>query len=83
MVKRWQCTVCGYIHEGHEPPEFCPVCGADKSKFILLDAGKQWLFHELVSAFKLHPVLAHFPGGLMPTAALFLDYLLCHKTTRA
>jgi uncharacterized membrane protein len=33
-VKKWQCTVCGYIHEGDEPPEVCPVCGADRSKFI-------------------------------------------------
>jgi hypothetical protein len=33
-VKKWQCTVCGYIHEGDEPPDECPVCGADRSKFI-------------------------------------------------
>lgn len=32
-MKKWKCTVCGYIHEGEEPPEKCPVCGADKSKF--------------------------------------------------
>ena len=35
-MKKWQCTVCGYIHEGDEPPEECPVCGADRSKFIEL-----------------------------------------------
>jgi len=33
-MKKWKCTVCGYIHNGAEPPETCPVCGADKSKFI-------------------------------------------------
>jgi hypothetical protein len=33
-VKKWECTVCGYIHEGEEPPETCPVCGADRSKFV-------------------------------------------------
>ena len=33
-MKKWHCTVCGYIHEGDEPPEECPVCGADRSKFI-------------------------------------------------
>jgi uncharacterized membrane protein len=33
-VKKWRCTVCGYIHEGEEPPEICPVCGADRSKFV-------------------------------------------------
>jgi rubredoxin/uncharacterized membrane protein len=31
---KWKCTVCGYVHSGPEPPEKCPVCGADKSKFI-------------------------------------------------
>jgi rubredoxin len=36
-MKRWQCSVCGYIHEGDEPPEECPVCGADRSAFILLE----------------------------------------------
>lgn len=32
-VQKWICTVCGYIHEGPEPPDECPVCGADKSAF--------------------------------------------------
>jgi len=33
-MKKWECSVCGYIHTGDEPPEICPVCGADKSKFV-------------------------------------------------
>lgn len=33
-MKKWRCTVCGYIHEGEEPPEICPVCSADRSKFV-------------------------------------------------
>ena len=33
-MKKWKCTVCGYIHTGTEPPDKCPVCGADKTKFI-------------------------------------------------
>jgi len=32
-MKKWRCTVCGYVHEGPTPPARCPVCGADKSKF--------------------------------------------------
>jgi rubrerythrin len=24
---RWKCEVCGYIHEGEEPPHTCPACG--------------------------------------------------------
>ncbi|TYT75266.1 DUF7130 family rubredoxin-like protein [Desulfobotulus mexicanus] len=34
---RWRCVVCGYIHEGEEPPETCPLCGADRSAFELMD----------------------------------------------
>ncbi len=33
-MKKWKCTVCGYIHTGDEPPEKCPVCGAPRSRFI-------------------------------------------------
>lgn len=33
-MKQWKCTVCGYLHEGEEPPEKCPVCGAGKEKFV-------------------------------------------------
>jgi rubredoxin/uncharacterized membrane protein len=36
-MKRWQCTVCKYIHTGDEPPEKCPVCGVPASKFVLLE----------------------------------------------
>jgi rubredoxin len=32
-MKKWRCQVCGYIHTGEEPPDKCPVCGADKSMF--------------------------------------------------
>lgn len=27
------CSVCGYTHEGSEPPEECPVCKAKKKAF--------------------------------------------------
>ena len=33
MAKKWICTVCGYVHEGPEPPERCPLCKAPKEKF--------------------------------------------------
>ena len=32
-MKKWKCTVCGYIHEGDEPPENCPVCGVGSEYF--------------------------------------------------
>ena len=30
---KWVCTVCGYVHEGDQPPEACPVCKQPASKF--------------------------------------------------
>lgn len=32
-MKKWVCSVCGYVHEGEMPPEKCPQCGAPKEKF--------------------------------------------------
>lgn len=33
-MKKYVCLICGYVHEGDEPPAVCPVCGAaaDKSR---------------------------------------------------
>ncbi|MDE5629513.1 MAG: NADH peroxidase [Muribaculaceae bacterium] len=33
MKKQFICTKCGYIHEGEEAPEVCPLCKAPKSAF--------------------------------------------------
>ena len=30
--KGWICSVCGYVHEGNEPPEKCPQCVVPGSK---------------------------------------------------
>lgn len=32
-MKKWRCTVCGYVHDGEVPPDKCPVCGADSDLF--------------------------------------------------
>ncbi len=36
-MKVWQCTVCKYIHKEDNPPEKCPICGVDASKFVEID----------------------------------------------
>lgn len=36
-MKKWKCTVCGYIHEGENPPERCPRCRSPKEVFIPYD----------------------------------------------
>ena len=30
---KYVCSVCGYIHEGDNPPEECPICHAGSDKF--------------------------------------------------
>lgn len=32
----WKCLECGYIHEGTEPPEECPVCEHSKNHFKMI-----------------------------------------------
>ncbi len=32
-MSKWVCTVCGYVHEGEQPPEKCPVCKQPAEKF--------------------------------------------------
>lgn len=42
-MKKYICSVCGYVHVGNEPPEKCPQCGAPKEKFVLQsEEGRQW-----------------------------------------
>ena len=33
-MKKFICSVCGYVHEGYAPPEICPQCKAPKEKFF-------------------------------------------------
>jgi rubrerythrin len=32
-MKKFICSVCGYVHEGADAPENCPQCRAPKAKF--------------------------------------------------
>lgn len=50
MTKKFICAVCGYIHEGDEAPEKCPLCNAPKSKFEELNTENALQFvteHEI------------------------------------
>ena len=33
-MKKFRCTVCGYVHEGDSAPEKCPLCKAPASTFV-------------------------------------------------
>ena len=43
MKKKFRCLVCGYVHEGENPPEACPVCRAKADKFVeIKEDGLNW-----------------------------------------
>ena len=52
-MKKWVCPVCGYVHEGDTPPEKCPVCKVDGSKFTLQSDEKVWAAEHVVGAGKM------------------------------
>ena len=51
-MKKWVCSVCGYVYEGEQPPVECPVCHVDGSKFIEQKAEKSWAAEHVVGVGK-------------------------------
>ena len=51
-MKKWVCTVCGYVYEGEAAPEQCPVCKAPASKFKPMDEGRTWAAEHVVGVAK-------------------------------
>ncbi len=52
-MKKWSCTVCGYIHQGNTPPEKCPQCNAPAEKFVEVVEGKvEWADQHVVGVAK-------------------------------
>ena len=51
-MKKWVCSVCGYVYEGATPPEFCPVCKVPASKFIEQGGERTWAAEHVVGVAK-------------------------------
>ncbi|WP_139905232.1 NADH peroxidase [Clostridium thermarum] len=48
-MKKFVCSVCGYVYEGETAPESCPLCKAPAEKFIAQDADKlSWADEHVV-----------------------------------
>ena len=56
-MSKFVCSVCGYIYEGDEAPDVCPLCKAPKEKFNKIDDSEvSWACdHEVGSAQGLDP----------------------------
>ena len=47
-MAKWICKVCGYVHEGDNPPEECPVCHVKADKFEKMGGDKTWAAEHVV-----------------------------------
>mgnify|MGYP002519692839 CR=1 FL=1 len=47
-MKKFVCSVCGYVYEGDSAPEVCPVCGAPAEKFIEQSETMSWAAEHVV-----------------------------------
>ena len=47
-MKKYVCSVCGYVHEGNEPPAQCPQCKAPASKFTEQAGARSWAAEHVV-----------------------------------
>ena len=47
-MKKFVCSVCGYVYEGEAAPEVCPICKAPASKFVEQSDEKTWTAEHVV-----------------------------------
>ena len=47
-MKKFVCSVCGYVYEGTEPPAQCPQCKAPASKFVEQAGDMTWAAEHVV-----------------------------------
>ena len=51
-MKKFVCTVCGYVHEGDAAPEQCPVCKVGPDKFKEMSEERVWAAEHVVGVAK-------------------------------
>ena len=47
-MKKFVCSVCGYVYEGEAAPEVCPICKAPASKFVEQKDEMSWAAEHVV-----------------------------------
>jgi rubrerythrin len=53
LMLKWRCSVCGYVYEGGNPPEFCPQCKSPASKFVKFEeSAMTWAAEHVVGVAK-------------------------------
>ena len=54
-MSKYVCSVCGYVHEGDQPPKECPQCKAPGSKFVEQGPEMTWAAEHVVGVAKGAP----------------------------
>ena len=54
-MSKYVCSVCGYVHEGDQPPKECPQCKAPASKFVEQGPEMSWAAEHVVGVAKGAP----------------------------
>lgn len=49
---KYVCPVCGYVHEGDNPPAECPICHVSGDKFTVQGEEKTWAAEHVVGVAK-------------------------------
>ena len=47
-MKKFVCSVCGYVHTGDSAPHVCPVCGVTADKFNEQTGPRSWAAEHVV-----------------------------------
>lgn len=51
-MKKFVCSICGYVYEGENAPESCPQCHAPASKFTEQSGEMSWATEHVVGVAK-------------------------------
>ena len=52
-MKKYACSICGYVYEGENPPEKCPQCGSPAEKFFEQKEGDlKWAGEHVIGVAK-------------------------------
>ena len=66
-MAKWECSVCGYVHEGDEAPEKCLVRNHPQAYF------EYFVFHVLLYDQKYQKSSKTFPLRYLPVSSRFAN----------
>ena len=86
-MKKFVCSVCGYVHEGDSAPEKCPKCrvAAEKFEEVVETAEKVWAAEHVVGVAKGAPqeiidgLRANFNGECMEVGMYLAMARVAHR----